>query len=80
MKNFLKENWFKIIIVLLAIYFLTIFSRYLTVKNDIEANSNRAKCMYEMIKWEKESGISDTRWQNVCFDILYQVDKYKYFK
>lgn len=70
MKKFLSENWFKLIIVLLLIWFLVIIGTYLRDKNQIEAKTNRAECLHRAIEVDK------SRWDqrtNICDNI----DTYK---
>ena len=60
MKTWLKENWFKLMLIFVLIWFLAILKTYLRDKNQIEAKTNRAECMH----WAMSSGAV-----NVCADI-----------
>lgn len=69
--NFLKSNWFNIIISVLLFWFIFITSVYFRDRNQIEAKIGRAECLHRVYLSGNVSNIDIL--SNVCKDI----DTYK---
>ena len=67
MKNWLKENWFKVSLIALGAVLIFFIQNYLRDKNEIEARTNRADCL---AKAEQFIGLGRLPKTGPCTDIV----------
>ncbi len=64
--TWLKENWFRVGLIIILICFLIILKTYLRDKNQIEAKIGRAECLHRVFSMKDAPEPNAT---NVCIDI-----------
>lgn len=72
MNQYLKDGWFKIVLLALVGWFVFSVGDYLGDKNELEARVARNQCFVEMLDFKLTNSLDETDeefWRNRCFEI-----------